>query len=98
MVCDSGALKYSFLIQLLNLAFNCRNSDLFQDWKINWRTSCWNPECSCGHFRGDALQAGRRQSLNKTPPHSHSEWVFYINKLLPLNPVVNNPEKRFKRK
>lgn len=58
MVCDSSALKYSFLIQLFNLVFYCRNSDLFQHQKINWKTSCGNPESSCGHFQRGASQAG----------------------------------------
>ena len=37
MVCDSGALKYSFLIQLLNLVLHGRNRALLQHQKINWR-------------------------------------------------------------
>lgn len=37
MVCDSGALKYSFLIQLLNLVLHGRNRALIQHQKINWR-------------------------------------------------------------
>lgn len=80
MVCDSRALKHSFLIQLLNLAFHCRNSDLLPHQKINWKASCG------GILKVPvAIPKGALPSLHKRWPHGHSWLAFRINELFPTS-------------
>ena len=75
--CDSHALKYSFLIQLLNLVFSGRNRDLFQHQKINWKKPVVGVvEAPTGISKGMPHQPERLQSSDKMWPHSQSQLVF----------------------
>lgn len=66
MMCDARALKYSFSIQLLNLAFHCRTSDLFPHQKINWKAS-W------GMLKAPVvISKGTLPSLDQMRPHGRS--------------------------